>query len=193
MPRAAVTPERIFANLGLVEKLTLAGCLFVASDADENDLVTGQTSYAATTPTWLLDVPKGTTAIPLYVNLAQGGSVAGGDVNIHISIDNVARFTSGTAEKAFNFRRKTPKCGLYSTVTAAAGYGINLFTATVGADISPAEGAVQGPYWAAEVPHFIEGPGAFMVYTYAGTTGPSWGWSIGWLELPTASLPKLEF
>lgn len=148
-------------GLGLMEYLAFEGRLFIASDADENDRVTGQTSFAATTPTFLLHVPDGTTAIPLFVNLTQAGTVAGGDIGIAISIDNAGRYSAGgTAELAYNPRTSSGRVAastLYSGPTATAGYGIRVFSAVTAADVSPAEGAVQGPYWSAEIPYLIEG------------------------------------
>src|ERR1043165_6699587 len=108
--------------------LALCGQVYYSSDGDQNDLVTGQTSFASTTPTFLLDVPAGTTAIPLLMGTNQAGSVAGGDILVSMEIDRIKRFASGgTAEKAFNARTDVApvsKCTLYSGATAAAGYGI---------------------------------------------------------------------
>jgi hypothetical protein len=179
-------------GLGLMEYLAFQGRLFISSDADENDRVTGQTSFAATTPTWLLDVPLGTTAIPLFVNLTQAGSVAGGDVGIQISIDKIDRYdTGGTSEKVYNpLTTPTNLCTLYSGPTALAGYGIKVFPATTAPDVSPAEGAIQGPYWSAEAPYLLRGPAALLIYTYAASTGPTWEWSIGWAEIPTKDIPR---
>lgn len=179
-------------EFSLVEFAALAGRIFVSSDADENDRVTGQTSFAATTPTFLLQVPAGTTAIPLFVNLTQAGTVAGGDVGINISIDKVDRYSSsGNSEKVFASRlsQRTNACTLWSGPTASAGYGVKVFPATTGPDVSPAEGAIQGPYWQAEVPYLLDGPAAFLVYTYAASTGPTWEWAIGWAEFTTTDLP----
>ena len=185
-----------FNGLGMIETLALQGRVFICSDADENDRVTGQTSFANTTPTWLLNIPSGTTAIPLYVNLTQAGTVAGGDVSIRIAVDNALRFSSGgTIETVYNPRTSSGLinlCTLYSGATATNAYGIRLFSAVTAADVSPAEGAVQGPYWQAELPYFLEGPGAFLVYTDAGTTGPTWEWSIAWAEVPTSELPRFN-
>lgn len=180
----------------LLWRLAADGRLFVASDADQNDFVTGQTSFAATTPTFLLQVPSNVIAVPIFVNLSQTGSVAGGAVDVLIELDDADRYSSGgTAETMFNPNKfaggaltsptaRTPACTLYSGATASAGYGVRVWGATVGQDVSPAEGAVPGPFWKAEMPYFLSGPAAFLIYTYAGTTGPTWAWSIGWAELP---------
>src|SRR5690349_4912055 len=113
-------------------RLALDGRLFVAGDADENDMVTGQTSFAATTPTFLLQVPSGTTCLPLSVDLSQSGTVAGGDITVVIEVDDIDRYSSGgTAETIFSPTKtsgptsapvaRTPACVLYSNPTAAAG------------------------------------------------------------------------
>ena len=174
--------------------LAYGGRLFTASDAAAGDLVTGQTSFANTTPTFLLNVPAGTVALPLSVDLAQSGVVAGGAVDVLMEVDRVNRFsTGGVSEKVFSPRPSDvgSQCTLRSGATALAGYGIRVWGATIGQDVSPAEGAVQGPFWKPSIPHFISGPGAFLVFTYAATTGPSWLWSIAWAEWPASELSSV--
>ena len=167
-------------------RLAQEGRLYVASDADQDDRVTGQTSFANTTPTFMLQVPAGITALPLFLNLSQTGTVAGGAIDAIIEIDSIERYaSSGTSEKVFNTRKSrnmANKSLLYSGATAVAGYGLRLFAATMGQDVSPAEGAVPGPFWKPEIPYFLEGPAAWLVYTYAATTGPTWYWTAGWAE-----------
>lgn len=178
-----------------VEKLAANGFVFIASDADENDRVTGQTSFAVTTPTFLLDIPSGTTAVPVMVSLTQTGTVAGGAINMAFSIDNQLRYSAaGTDETNVlcartNSTNRTRTCTLYSNPTATNANGVRIFPASMGADVDTAEGAVQGPYWTAELPLFLEGPAAFMIFTYAATTGPTWEWTIAWAEFPTLDIP----
>ena len=185
-------PVRLPGSLSVLSrdylwKAVAEGRVFISADADQNDVVTGQTSFANTTPTFLLDVPAGTVAVPLFANISQAGTVAGDVVSVVIEMDKVKRHASGgTAEKIAN-ARTTPavnaKCVLYSTATAAAGYGINLWAAQIGQDVSPAEGAVQGPFWRPEIPYQLVGPATLLIYAYAGTTGPTIWWSIGWMEM----------
>lgn len=171
-------------------QLGAEGKLFIASDADQNDLVTGQTSFADTTPTFLIDVPAGKVVVPLFLNLSQTGSVAGGDINVIIEIDSKKRYaSSGTSEKVFN-SRLTGKPGsvVYSGATAGAGYGVRIYGVTLAPDVSPAEGPVQGPLWRPEIPYFLQGPASFLVYTYAASTGPTWLWNLGFAEFDTQEL-----
>ena len=163
------------------------GKIFVASDADQNDVVTGQTSFADTTPTFLLDIPAKTTVLPLYLNLSQAGTVAGDVVSFVVEIDNKTRWASGgTAEKVFNTQANANpnrKSTFYSNPTTSAGYGIRIDGKSVGQDVSPAEGAVPPIGWRPEIPYLLTGPASILFFTYAGTTGPSWYWSFAWAEL----------
>ena len=185
-----VVPEPNFRGVGFAAdylwRLAQEGRLFIASDADQNDAVTGQTSFANTTPTFLLQVPDKTVALPLFINLSQTGPVANAAFDVIIEIDNVERYsTGGTSEKVYNPRGSASrgnKCTLRSGATALAGYGIRAWGATIAADISPAEGAVQGPFWKPEIPYFLEGPAALLIYSYVATTAPTFLWSIGWAE-----------
>ena len=173
-------------------RLGLEGRLFVASDGDQDDQVTGQTTIVNTTPTFLLSVPAGITAVPLFLNLSQTGTVAGGVIDVIIEIAAVDKYsTGGTLEGVFNIRtgqRNVNKCLLRSGATAFAGYGVRLFGASIGQDVSPAEGAVHGPFWKPELPYLLDGPASLAIFTQGATTGPTWYWSIGWAEFETRDL-----
>lgn len=170
-------------------KASYEGKVWVAGDADQNDVVTGQTSFAATTPTFMIDVPSGITCVPLFVDLMQTGTVAGGDIELLFEIDRIKRYSSGgTAEKAFNPQFKTAKCVLYSGATALTGYGMTLSRYDLAPDVSPAEGAVNKPFWTPPYPVILRGPASFLIYSSAGTTGPTWFWNVGWMELTEAEL-----
>jgi hypothetical protein len=180
-------------GIDLASFLAAEGRVFYASDADQNDLVTGQTSFAATTPTFIIDVPTDTVVVPLMVSLNQTGVVAGGAVDIILEIDNADRYASGgTAETVLGSRTTgavTNAATLYSGATANAGYGVRINGVTVGQDVSTAEGVVNEYLWTPSGGYdFVVGPGGFLVYTYAGTTGPTWFWSIKWGEFPSSWL-----
>mgnify|MGYP001594413278 CR=1 FL=1 len=175
-------------------RATVDGRIFISSDADFNDAVTGQTTLANTTPTFLLRVPAGTLAVPLFGNFVQTGTVAGSDIDFIVEIDNVDRWSSaGTIELAYNpsLTNRVNSCELRSGATAAAGYGITVVRYDIAADVSPAEGAIQGPLWKPEIPYLLEGPASLLIYTNATTTGPTWWWSIGWAEYPTVDFFRL--
>ena len=179
--------------------LALDGLVFRAADADQNDVVTGQTSFVATTPTFLLDIPAGTTVIPLGVNLNQTGTVAGAAIDIIMEFDDADRYASGgTAETILPARTLGPNgaptaatslCTFYTGATAEAGYGIRVDGVTVGQDVSSAEGVINEYVWTPSGGYdFLVGPASWLVYTYAGTTGPTWFWTFKWGEILTVNL-----
>lgn len=195
MPGPSISLKNTNVTADYMWALAARGRVFIGADGDQNDTVTGQTSFANTTPTWSIDVPLGTTCIPLYVDLSQSGTVAGDTIFLIVEIDNADRYASGgTAETVLNARTDathSPLCTLRSNPTAEAGYGIRVVSANIAPDVSPAEGIIPGPFIPMPMPFFLVGPAGFLVYTYAGTTGPTWLWSIAWAEIPTRDLPSL--
>jgi len=179
-------------NGNFIAELMAEGRVFHVSDADQDDVVGSQASFANTTPTFLLDVPSGTTALPLMLSLVQSGTVAGGTIFMSIEIDNADRYGSGgTAETHLAGRTDAPitkKCTLYTGATANAGYGVRIFGAQVGQDLATAEGAVNEILWTPTfgAPPILVGPAAFACYTWASTPGPQWNWAFQYAELPTS-------
>lgn len=179
------------------EYLATLGRVFYTSDADQDDALTGQTSFAATTPTIMIDVPLGQTVIPLMVNLHQTGTVAGGAITVITEIDNADRYnTGGTAETTFCSLTTGGDLGgtlptgvaVYSGATANAGYGVRLDSAVMAQDVDPAvtEASQRKYLWTPQAGlDYVVGPGAFLVYTYAATTGPTWLWTIKFAVIPT--------
>ena len=182
--------ELLTRNIDVAAWLAGEGRVYYAADADQNDLVTAQTSFADTTPTFLLRVPAGTVCIPLLVSLGQTGTVAGDTISAIIEIDNIDRYsTGGTSETVFNSRTygtPTNKCTLLSGATALTGYGVRIMGVNLAQDVAPAEGISNEIIWSPSGPDFLVGPAAFLVYTYAGTTAPTWFWSFKWAEFPIA-------
>ena len=181
--------------------LALEGRFFIASDADQNDRVLGQTSFANTTPTFLLHNPStsGVLCLPIAVNLVQTGSVAGGDIFVEIESRGTSAYSSGgTAEaSSSNFFAQstadltpaiTAACTLYSNPTASNAAGRKMGHYTLAPDVSPAEGVIN--VLSPEIPYgLIIGPGAsYGIYTYASSTGPTWDWWFEWLEIPVTSM-----
>lgn len=176
--------------------LSRMGYVFYASDADQNDLVTGQTSFANTTPTFLLNVPSGTTAIPLLVRLGQTGTVAGGVISTIVEFDDIAAYDSGgTAETILCARTDNPLASnanftnatLYSGATATAGYGVRVYGRTIAQDTDPSstENVLEVIWTPIAGLDFLVGPASMKVFTYASATGPTWWWTIKWAAFPT--------
>jgi len=187
---------RNIADSDMLSWLAMNGHVFYASDADQDDALTGQTSFANTTPTLLLNVPTGTTAIPLLVRLAQTGTVAGGAITVLMEIDDIAAYSSGgTAETTLCARTDAPLAAnanftnatLYSTATATAGYGVRIFGRTFAQDVAPTSAdLIPEIVWAPVAGlDFLVGPASFKVFTYAATTGPTFFWAVKWAAFPT--------
>jgi hypothetical protein len=174
------------------------GRIYVATDADANDAVTGQTSFADTTPTFSLEVPAATTCFPFLVRLNQVGTVAGGAITVNMALSTAAGSyaSAGTAEAIYNAKTDVTAAGaciLYSTPTATTGrLTKNLYsTPLIGPDVSPAEGVFKEVIWTPELaghPVALVGPSALGVFTWAGSTGPTWAWTFVWAEVPTRFL-----
>ena len=195
---------QINKGIDVATYLASRGKVFYAADSTAIETVTGQTSVATTTPTFLLQVPSGTTAIPLGCNLFQTGSVAGGLITVIMELDNADRYASGgTAETIFPARTLGPSgattaptssCVLYSGATATDAYGVRIDAAKFIAEVTPTIGETvsgqTGAYiWTPSGGYsFLVGPAAWLVYTAAGTTGPTWLWNVKWAEVETVNL-----
>ena len=171
------------------------GRVYCSSDADENDTITGQTSFAATTPTLLLRVPSGTTAIPLWLHLDQAGTVAGGIISVLMSYDRIDRFSSGgtseTITPMHTSRPNTAASTLYSGATATAATEARLlYAATLDQDVTDPNLTESIHLHALKdfYPPLLVGPAALLVFTFATVgVGPTWNWSIGWIEMSSGS------
>lgn len=174
--------------------LAAQGKTFTAGPATAvNNTETGQTSFASTTPTFLLDVPSGITAIPLFMGLCQTGTVAGGDIDVIMGKDKIKRYSSGGTASGVVCDRSganvNPSCTLYRSPTAIAGVAIRMMGLTLAADVSPAEGVINEIVWTpAGALDFLDGPATWAVWTYAGTTGPTWFYEFKWAEVATSDL-----
>jgi hypothetical protein len=188
-----------------LNELAARGRFFYASDADQNDLVTGQTSFAATTPTFLVRcaADSGQIIIPAYVSLHQSGVVAGGAIDVIMEIDNADRFASGGTEETVLCSRTDGGGELGGTLptgvtvtsnpTAGAGYGVRTMGLTLGQDVSPAEGIPAEIVWTPpRTLDYLKATatigGSWLIYTYAGTTGPTWFWTLGFAVAPIGEL-----
>lgn len=190
---ALTIPERLQSQ-DFLSYLALQGKTFTLGPSSAiNATVTGQTSFVATTPTFLLNVPTGKTVIPLFMGLAQAGSVAGGDITVLMGKDKINRYSSGgTALSALPDRSSAstqPTSTLYSGATATSGVATRMMGLQIGPDVSPAEGVINEIVWTpAATLDYLDGPAAWMVYTYAASTGPTWLYEFKFAEVDTSDL-----
>jgi hypothetical protein len=191
--------------------LSSQGRMYRASGAALNTVATGATSFATTTPTFLLRVKAGANyaVIPAEARLFQAGTVAGGAITYLMEIDNADRYTSGGTELLYqNCKTNGTALGSLpsftsgdiqmfdtnsSAITATNAVGIRLDGALLGQDVSTAEGAVNEIVWAPQAGIEILAPTAslgasWLINTSAGTTGPSWFYSFKFAVVPLAWL-----
>ena len=146
--------------------------------------ITGATGYVATTPTFML-YNTGTSTNDVILGsiwLSQVGTVAGGFIDIVVMIDSVNRYASGgTAVVPQN-------SNMGSAVTAGAAFRTT--------PTASAATATQRVVWATSAPKtlgtttvidFQDGirigtTGSILIYTFAGTTGPSWAFNLEFTE-----------
>ena len=60
--------------------------------------------------------------------------------------------------------------------------------ATLAPDVSPAEGVINIYEWQPPLGTILDPNTSLNVFTYAGTTGPTWGWLFCWAEMPVSWL-----
>lgn len=160
--------------------------LWVASgQASPPAVVTGQTSFVATTPTFLAtQTTAGKRAMLRRLSLTQAGTVAGGQISVAIAIDLIDRFASAGTERtpvAPNAdNADAASFNWYENPTAAAASSIRWLDAfeldaNVGEtlELLPADG-IQ-----------LVNASSLLVYTWAATTGPSWHYAAEFVEEPS--------
>lgn len=175
------------------------GKVFLASNAaKQTALASGGTSYSDTAPAFLLDVPAGTTLIPLHIRLRQGGTVAGGVITVLVTADVIVRYSSGgTAITPRNMKISTASqpssaCSLYGSTTSLVAAAVNTHITLAGAilthDVATAPNSPQNNFDYSPIangepaPHLV-GPASLLIYTFGATTQPSWFFAFKWIEV----------
>jgi hypothetical protein len=179
----------------------MAGYCFVSTGtAGATDAETGETTATANDidplePSFMFDVPTGTTVLPLEVSLAW--EVAGATMVTTIVSDSANRYASGgvAAVAARNLRTNSGYGSvvenLYSGDTAITAAGATAervhFHYYAFDDIGDAGEGMSFPVvvWVPAVPPVLVGPASFLVYTMAATTGPELRISVTWAEFPS--------
>ncbi len=173
------------------------GRVFVASPAArETAEAIGSTSFSDTDPALLLDVPTGTTAIPLEIIMNQGGTVAGGNITLLITMSDKIRYASGgVLLTSQNMRFDEPRssaCRFYTgstdIVANANTDDITLFAQNLVHDIDTLEGGnIQ---WTARkfIAPVLIGPAAIPIYAVATSTQPSFFYVVKWAEFDTTEV-----
>jgi len=193
-----LTPDGSVFTADWLHALALEGRVFNASVGTATTPITFKTGYTTAQPELAVDVPSGTTIIPIYVGVYLEDS-AGTD-------NEVVMLTSTTAVGAGMSTAITPKssrtdnpiatnCSVYSA------YSGNGTAPTVNAEFfragyAFADANTQPPklfeYDVRRAPmQVVVGTGSLVVYVGGTTTAPAGFIKAVWAELPTATAVTL--
>ena len=180
----SVSPSRITPRRDGYYSAKIGQSFATAHQTPSTD-VTGQTSFVATTPTFLLYNDAAANRILLRdFSLSLVGTAPGGVVHVALAIDTANRYSAGgTAVVPQN------TSGLSSVAaTGAFRYGATASAAGAGTrylrkwSVPAVVGAVLPVEFDDEV--IIGATGSILIYTWAATTGPTWAFSFGHFEEP---------
>lgn len=182
-------------------QLVLDGRVFNASNAvQETPERIGETARGAdnVNPSLLLDVPEGTTVIPLEVmlDMAAGTST---DQTATINVDDGTRFSAGgVAITPINSRLDDPNTSSVafysgsSQITATANTDDNTISAVFIEEEATPRTTVGGPffYWSARqaIPVVLIGPASLQVFVTGSTDDHDFYWHVTWAEIPTTNV-----
>jgi hypothetical protein len=179
-------------------QLAMDGRVFNVSNAiqEAGDLA-GETGPGSdnVNPSFLVDVPSGTTAIPLEVLLTPEGTGTSGDWPVvRISTDDVVRHSSGGAAiTPINMRKDDPNtssCSAYSGSTQIVAIA-NVDDDTIwhsSYDLSARSN--EQLLWTAKkyVPPVLIGPASLLVFITVNNVNEEISYSIKWAEFSTPNI-----
>lgn len=183
------TPLPLIRNYGDIASLVFEGKVYHVTNPTVGTAVVGQTSYAATLATFTFRNLGARLMVPLYADLVQSGTVAGGRIIFNVQVLETDQFTSATAltVKNSNWRYgdasgvlayHTATIPTLTTGNARLVYSGEVFQTLTAANADNTLNVFKYPGFVAVRPN-----GALNVYTNAGTTGPGWSFNIAWAEL----------
>ena len=178
-----------------ITQWALEGRLYhISPDVQETPPLAGETVPGTdnVNPSILVDVPEGTTIIPLELRLHNEGIGTVGDwLRNRIATDNIVRFASGGVTLTIHPNRKDTPHGSQCTafhggtqiVTVANNIDDNqayLVTNVLHRDFPSTE-------WSAStgVPPVLVGPASFLVYVDVNNADEGVAFSVTWAEFPT--------
>ena len=183
-------------------QLSIDGRVFNASNAVQETLEDISETGRGTNninPALLLDVPSGTTGIPLEVILDVGADGTDEDIAITICTDDKIRYASGGAAiTPVSMHKGDPvstACSFYSgSTTIVAGVNTDddtIYSARIAAEGAPRTTVTGQPsfFWSARlfVPPVLVGPAALLVFVVSATADQTYMWSVKWAEIPTVN------
>lgn len=158
------------------------GMLFTVTHQTPSTTVTAQTSYAETTPTFIIDQSsEDRRIVGLEYWLSQEGTVAGGVISIRVVIDSIARRASGGTEVV------PQNCDMESSVTSGATFYFNPTASTSSTERVIWAHAAAASLGTTSTLDLEDGlgigtTGSILIYTWAATTAPTWSFGFRWKE-----------
>lgn len=152
------------------------GAMFSTTHQTPGTNPTGQTAFAATTPTFLIYQAAAVNRVILeQIELTQTGTVAGGAIDIYIAIDTASRYSAaGTPVVPQNMNAESTEAATFTfthsaTASAAGGGTRYIYSRTIAASVGAEPHIIdlQGA-------GIIGATGSILVYTVAAVTGPTW-------------------
>tara|TARA_Y100000310_G_scaffold343762_1_gene452908 strand:- start:3527 stop:4186 length:660 start_codon:yes stop_codon:yes gene_type:complete len=177
-------------------QLALDGRVYnISTSVQEAGDLLGETSPGANNvnPSILVDVPSGTTIIPLEFTVMPEGTGTTGDWTIiRMSTDDATRYSSGGAAiTPINMRKDDP-----NTSSTSAYHGGTQIVATANTDddtfwygsVDTSIRVNQPNYWSAltSVPPILIGPAALLVFVQVSNVDEEVLWSLKWAEFSTS-------
>lgn len=186
----AATPDGSLQVVDLIRTLGLQGLVFGINYGQGTTFVSAKTSLTATEPDMVLDVPNGTTIIPLQINLSFA-TMAGTANHFFVQIGH-GTVGSGTSTVATagptafgsGFQSKCVGFQAYSGAGTAPATPIEIFSLD---DPTAATGSVPLSFqWTP--PSFLPlvGPATIAGYGASTTSAITFKAQIIWAELPSA-------
>lgn len=170
-----------------------SGRRFAVTHQSPGTAVAGQTSFSATTPTFLLYQSAGPRRVVLSsLNLSLVSPAPGGPVNVLVVLDRTSRYSSGgTLVAPQNFLADSGDANDANTAGFTFRTNPTATAAGAGADVPRyAYHWLVSPSVLSPVPLSVDfGDGAvigktgsILVYTWAATTAPSWVFAFDFIE-----------
>lgn len=199
---AALTPDGALYEADYLHTLAREGRIFIASPGvalSTTSTGAAATSFVATTPDFTLEVPTGTTCLPLRIKATQAGTVAGGAITVIMGIQGAIERSSGGTVFANILSSRTDALGVARTcipyiapTVAADTVGVavyrDILTQTVTTTRPGLADDVDFQPYGNGMPIYLVGPSALKFYSFAASTAPTWFFEITWAEIPSSDL-----
>ncbi|MBI2919664.1 MAG: hypothetical protein HYY18_01115 [Planctomycetes bacterium] len=178
LPLTYVFEPRQYQDRGKAFSSCIGGRRFAVAHQTPGTQITGQTSFVATTPTFLISQAGASHRVVLSnFALCQDGTIAGGTIHVALVLDPTNRYSSGgtaiTPQATMSDSLESAGFAFRTNPTATAAGG--------GADAPRVLYEWTQPAWLGSIfnPDLHDGvvigvTGSLLVYTWASTVAPTW-------------------